>query len=383
MIDEFFADIDDGVKRFGQIGLSLLTDALSAEILETVDPRASLEPLVFACFNARSVARDLPQIMLHYLPVAFRPEQLLVTSNSDGAVCVPLLDDFLTSRQNSTLSLACRGDEFLFGDDAGRNIPFDREPCLRFQTIRLPVRCHSLTEAHYAGDTDCCRRSLTVALSNRQAMIDALSILQRMSGEYWAALIACTKEIVIFSNPAKNSFAALSSYGTAFINVLGDRNTPAFFLEDVIHQCGHIMFSTIDFGRKKFLCEHPDTPLRERTGVQLEHRTLHTALHGLFTEALICSLLDRYMSAPVDNPVEALECLGRLAFIINKFGYDLQYMSSPELYTSRGAALIECFHSIYRSILHRRGSEFRAISLGQQQYTFDASAFFEANPSVQ
>jgi hypothetical protein len=381
MIDEFLGDIEDGVASFGQVGSSLLSDALSAEIFETMDPRASLEPLVFACFNARSIERDLPQIIFRYLPGNFRPEQLAVTSNSGGAVCVPLLGDFLTSRQNATLSLTCRGDEFRLSDDVGKDVSFDREACLPFQMIRLPVRCHPLTEALYATDLDCCRQSSLVTVSNREAMIHALNILQIVSPEYWAALIACTKEIVIFSNPAKNSFASLSSYGTAFINVLGDKNATPFFLEDTIHQCGHIMFSAIDFGRKKFLSENPDTPLREKTDVTLEHRTLHTTLHGLFTEALIGSLLDRYLSESVDV-VEAFECLGRLAFIMNKFAYDLQYMSNRELYTPRGVRLIECFHSIYHSILSSRASEFRAISLGRQQYTFDAAAFFQANPSV-
>jgi hypothetical protein len=383
MVEEFLEDIEDGVASFGRLGSSLLANALSAEIFETMDPRASLEPLVFACFKARSIERDLPQIIFRYLPGDLRPEKFPVRSSSGGAVCVPLLADFLTSRQNEMLFLACRGDEFWLSDDVGRDVSFDREACLPFQKIRIPVRCHPLTEALYATDPDCCRQSTSAAVSNRQALIHALNTLQIVLPEYWAALTACTKEIVIFSDPAKNSFAALSSYGTAFINVLGDKNATPFFLEDIIHQCGHIMFSAIDFKRKKFLSENPDTPLREKTDVKLEHRTLHTALHGLFTEALIVSLLDRYLSESFDDPLEAFESMGRLAFIMNKFGHDLQYMSNREFYTPRGVRLIECFHSIYHSILSSRASEFRAISLGRQQYTFDATAFFEANPAVQ
>jgi hypothetical protein len=383
MIEEFFRSLDQGVASFGQVGKSLLTDALSAEIVEAMDPGVSLEPLIFACFNARTIERDLPQIIFGYLSGDFRPERLSVTSNSGGAVHMPAQCNFLTNRINSALSLIWQGGEFLFKDDADELIAFDTAACPTFEAIRLPVQCHPLTEALYSGSLDCCRQSSLIAASHQQSLIEALGVLQALSPLYWTALVTCTKEIVTFADPTRNSFAALSSYGTAFINVLGSNNSIAFFLEDIIHQCGHIMFSAIDFERKKFLRVNPDTPLRDETGVAPEHRTLHTALHGLFTEALISSLLDLYLSSSIDDPIETFECRGRLMFIMNKFGHDLQYMSNRELYTPKGAQLIGCFEAIYGSIFSKRASEFRAISLGRQGYTFDVGAFFEANPAIQ
>ena len=139
------------------------------------------------------------------------------------------------------------------------------------------------------------------------------------------------------------------------------------------------MFSAIDFGRRKFLRVNPDTPLRDETGVAPEHRTLHTALHGIFTEALIGSLLDLYVSASGDDHLGLLEGRGRLMFIMYKFGQDLRFMSNRELYTTSGLQLIECLESIYRSILGRRASEFGTMLLGRQGYTFDVEEFLRAN----
>lgn len=383
MIDQFFGDIDQGTASFGQIGKSLLTDALPTEIVEAMDPRVSLEPLVFACFNTRNIEKYLPQIIFGYLPDAVRPERLSVSSNSDGVVCLPLWADFLTGRRNSTLTMVRQCNQFFLSEDAGEYVAFEREVCFAFGTIRLPIRCHPLTEALYASDLDCCHRSSLAAIAGQSTTIKALNILQTLSPEYWAALVACTREIVIFANPNKNSFAALSSYGTAFINLLGENSSVAFFLEDIIHQCGHIIFSSIDFGRKKFLSKSPDTPLSVETGIALENRTIHTALHGLFTEALVSSLLDRYLSFLSNDPIEAFECRGRLVFIMNKFGHDLQNMSNRQLYTLEGARLFECLKAIHGSIFGRRASEFRSVALGEQRYTFDATAFFKANSSIQ
>ena len=210
-----------------------------------------------------------------------------------------------------------------------------------------------------------------------QTALAALEQIKRLSDIYWSALSCSTRDIVFFRSETRNSFASLSGYGASFVNLIDNNISTSFLIEDIVHQSGHIIFSSIDATRQRFLAKSADTALDQYTDAGMDHRTIYTALHGLFTEAMIAMLLDKY-SADI-NGGEYEESIGRLSFILGKFGRDLNNMRQRDLYTHDGWALIQYFRKSFDELCTRRGGELQKLKLGDQGYTFNLSKYLLAN----
>src|SRR5262249_42022183 len=109
----------------------------------------------------------------------------------------------------------------------------------------------------------------------------AFELLKRWHQRYYDNVLKATKRIVIFNSDRMNSFASMSAHGIAFLNasVCDDE---IFFLEDIAHQCGHIVFNALTFETEAYLAVDPDTPLWTYNNRPLETRTVYEAVHGVF-----------------------------------------------------------------------------------------------------
>jgi len=86
--------------------------------------------------------------------------------------------------------------------------------------------------------------------------------MRRATPVLFDALRSVTRRIVLYSADLPNSFATLSAHGVAFLNVKDD-NDEVFFVDDLAHQCGHIMFNALTQEKPRFLARTADTPLRD------------------------------------------------------------------------------------------------------------------------
>jgi hypothetical protein len=153
-----------------------------------------------------------------------------------------------------------------------------------------------------------------------------------------------------------------------------------FFIEDLVHQCGHVIFNAIAFDKKALLVVDPDTPLREFTGITQESRTTLDTLHGIFTETAMCQCLDIWYENHVFSGRQEHELLGRFAYILKRFNCDLQNLEHRQIFTDNGFLLYRWYLSVFDRLYQKRGDLLRELKIGNQPYKFNYEKFAALNP---
>ena len=155
-----------------------------------------------------------------------------------------------------------------------------------------------------------------------------------------------------------------------------------FFIEDLAHQCGHILFSALSVNRDDYLRVDSNTPLQQITGTEGEQRDLYTALHGVFTEALMCIALYYCLEAGVFTEAKMHELLGRLSFVMKRFHLDLLNLNHEGLFTDRGLAIIRDCGRAFDDIFRQTKGRITRFDLSNQSYTFSYDRFAALNPAA-
>jgi HEXXH motif-containing protein len=195
----------------------------------------------------------------------------------------------------------------------------------------------------------------------------------------YEAVRTVTRRIVLYNADLPNSFATLSAHGVAFLNVRDD-NEEMFFVDDLAHQCGHIMFNALTQEKERFLARPAATPLREFCPDQDDPRSLYSAFHGLFTFSTILWALQASVAREGLSDRQRHEALGRIAFNLRKFALDLDTLAAPGLFTADGRTLYALFESVYDTVWRAHHGVARGFDLADQPYVFDYARFAARNP---
>lgn len=207
----------------------------------------------------------------------------------------------------------------------------------------------------------------------------AFQLMVRHCPDMAADIAATTRRVMLFRAPAPNSFATLSAHGAVFFNV-PEGADEVFFLEDIAHQCAHVMFNALTLDKRRFLAVDPAMPLAVITGDPAEPRKLYSAFHALYTYTLICRLLATLCQRPVFAGRQAHELLGRLGYTLSKFGWDLDLLGKPDLYTARGHLCYRRFAAQYRHHVAHWGPLVGRLDFANQPYNFSYERFAASNP---
>jgi hypothetical protein len=186
------------------------------------------------------------------------------------------------------------------------------------------------------------------------------------------------RRIVPFASPRINSFAALAAHGIAFLRVARDDDELSL-LEDLAHQCGHVLFSALTFDREEWL-QHPDLEVSRFTGQAHDRRTVYVTLHGVFTEALMSLCLDGCYEQRLLPVAKEHELLGRLTYILVRFQRDLVELGRCPVFTPLGLSLLERLAQVLASVSRRHSQTLRECDVSNQPYTFSYPRFLARNP---
>jgi hypothetical protein len=293
--------------------------------LDFEDDRVFLDPLLFAWFTD-STRSEPPTALLN---PSGRPESLGIPGTAIEVLTDrhPLLDRF-------------------FVDDEGNP-----------QEIEVA----ETTRVHY--------RHLT----------RAFALLHRYCPEFREEVAFVTRYIMLYRGKLPNSFATLSAHGAVFFNITEDHDE-VFFLDDIAHQCGHVLFNAFTLEKERFLARDPMTPLTALGGPPGETRTLYSAFHGLFTYTCIGPVLSTCLERQAFDDRQAHEALGRLGFILRKFRIDLALLNQRSVFTPRGWRCYRIFAAVYRDLQMRYGPLVDPLDYANQPYVFNYRRFAERNP---
>ncbi len=216
---------------------------------------------------------------------------------------------------------------------------------------------------------------------NKDNLFAAIHFFQTHLPDFWNVIERVTSEFVVFSSPSYNSFAGIMQHGTAYFNVENKRQTPVFFIDDIAHQCGHIIFNALTLQTDQFLSAPKAHPMQGYTDWPGETRGAYGAFHGLFTYTTILHSLDKVLDLEgVFNEDLRHEALGRMGFYVNKFGYDLQFIHSASILTEAGMDYWKQFAKGFKYIAEKYEARLTKLDYRNQPYMFQYDLFKELNP---
>jgi HEXXH motif-containing protein len=353
------------------------------ELLNFSDDRPFLEPLLFTYFSRSDSPIPLEQILYASVPAGRRPVSIRAFADGDGVISLPGIGSVLTEVRGREVTLVPADAPTAFAiEHGGRTTPCAFEPAAFAGDtgIELSARIDPLTAAFF-------RRSAgrppepAGALLGRCAgpLRSGLGALERAMPACYECIKDVTRRITIFHDEALNSFASLSAHGCSFLNVVRDEND-TFFVEDLVHQSGHVIFSAMTLEPGDHFVVDPDTELRTFSGEAADGRSVYVAYHGVFTECLMCVSLFQCHAHRLFAGRRAHELLGRLAFILRRLYLDLRNLRREDLFSPKGVSYFRIFERVFDDIYGRVKHLVLPLDLGNQPYTFDYGLFAERNP---
>jgi hypothetical protein len=351
------------------------------ELLDFEDDSIFQEPLLYTYYNVPSPSMQLSQILYGYIQPSSRPESQDVATDADGVVYLPNIGYFKTGLPARNITLHYKDDTFNFTDgDVPVPATFIPLTYIKGTTIELCSRNNLLFQDFFAM-----ANSHEVSFfsgeewdKHQKNVEKAFTIVQDNFPVFYDMLLQSVRRIVIFKSPSQRSFASLQVNGAAFFNIK-EHDDEVFILEDITHQCGHVVYYAVAHDKQTYLAAPITTPLKNFTGVETDSRGLLNAFY-----ALLPYCFSNYCSKVCDdNQVfkgrQYHEFLGRFAFRMRKFTTDIKNFSAPGIFTPKGIELFKGMKAVHQLIYDSRQPVLQHFDVTNQQYEFSYDRFLQAN----
>ncbi len=217
------------------------------------------------------------------------------------------------------------------------------------------------------------------ALKFQNVIDNSFDIFHDISSDFIEMIKLTSRELVVFNSASQYSLAALTYYGVGFLNVVDLNRTEVFFVDDIAHQCGHVLYHALTLHSENYLRISKETPLKEFTNISGESRTVYGTFHGLFTYTTIIYILDKCLDNHIFKNIEKHEAIGRLGFYMEKFQKDLVHMNDNRILTSQGFEFYEMFLNGYNNIKKKYSSVLPSLDYSNQPYLFSYDLFQTKN----
>ncbi|MFN7240466.1 MAG: hypothetical protein ACK5UE_09135, partial [Chitinophagales bacterium] len=197
----------------------------------------------------------------------------------------------------------------------------------------------------------------------------------------------CPKMVIFDVNTyLRNSFATLSAQGIGFFNAYQEDYNEVFFVDDIAHQSGHVIFNIVIYEAEKFIAIDPKTTLQsfQLYNNTTENRDVHTLFHALYTYYTSFLCLNACIKANVWHEHKLHEAMGRISFYLNKCNQDLIIVENANktktLFTEEGMKIYCVIKDKFREMVEKYENKCKNYNMSNQPYNFTYSKFIELNP---
>lgn len=376
------AALEAAMRTLVQREQPAIADALARSPSDTF-----LDPLWFAYYYAKEPPLLLPQLAFGHVAPALRPRAFPLDTDERGVAYLPGYGYLVTHRRLRPLE--ARWDpatlQLTLHDDT-TPVSYERVEarCVAGSSIAIPPFGNPLYDLTYT-DAEGLPVNEPIASCgslHAPALALALALIDEHQPAYAALLRQAVREVFVFQRPNVNCFATLNAHGTVFLNA-GPEEDEVFFVDELVHQCGHVIFNAVTVRRPDFFEVDPDLTLHELGLSQhpLEVRNLYTVFHGLYTESVMVRCLRALDERRVFCGRRAHQLRGRLAFIARKMAIDVAYVRQPGLFSPLGESLLDAFRATFDGVRSERPDLF-ADDLRGQPYNFDYALYARRNPDA-
>ena len=351
--------------------------------LPASDSRPLLDPVVFASLCLDSSPLPVEQGLLGYMEIESRPRSVRVRSDREGVIYLPNIGYLNTERPDADFLLLIPNDGFQFRvKSTTGEINYLFEPLILIPGTRIELsrRVPASFYSFHAGKDGAIVDDVTAAVvkAHESQVFKAFVTLAKVYPAFIHALNDVVRSIVLFRSDCHNSFSSLTAHGAAFFNVAKSANE-VFFIEDILHQCGHVLFSSMTCEPDSYFTVAADRLLPHQDQ-RVETRSVYVVLHALFTEAAMSEGMNECYNARVFEGQQRHELVGRIAFIMRRFEADIKSLTSSELLSQKGLTIIAQFSKVFTQIYEDRKNEICNFDFSNQAYTFSSEKFLSANP---
>lgn len=293
-------DLDGLLGERRTLARQQLADAMRALSTGSVEPddlsatgdlpvAAFFEPRLFSQLGQHGVfdATTLSQLTLSDAVDRTRP--VPARTDRDGVLALPGLGLVRTTLPSTavTVALDAAGATATLAPvgEGGAIQEYAVEPAMLLPGTRVELVAHvdpvlaGFLAEHVGPPAD---TEHVDARDHAAALADALALIEQVSPGYHRLLVESLRGVVLYRHATAESFAALGMHGLVFLNV-PESPTLDYFVEELTHQGGHVLFSEATLQRSDFFLIDPDSPLSEPLARD-DARDLYGFFHGLFTE---------------------------------------------------------------------------------------------------
>lgn len=349
------------------------------ELLNFEDDRTFTEPMLFAYFNSKASPKpSLEQILWGYIDQKEKLSNFEVLTDKNGAIYLPSYGYLLTNSKEQLIDFKYRNDKIQLSR-AGQVIDFKFESlsCFLNSPIEMFKYSTSLLDPYFVNeDGSQVEVKFLEEIPCMEEFVSALDAVKKANPSYYEYLLL-TIRAFYFYNGEPNSFATLSAHGIAFLNIQSGSST-IFFFDNIVHQCGHIIFNVISYEKNEWFNVSPDTPLNQlNKGV--DSAEIYSRYHGLFTQSNVNRSMDRALEMQLFEGEELFELLGRFSSNMNRFRIALQTLRLPDVYSDIGNGWYQYFEDTYQSLYEKRKDVLEAFVVNNQPYVFSYEIFKQSN----
>ena len=207
----------------------------------------------------------------------------------------------------------------------------------------------------------------------------AIEIIKNEIPHFFDLIQETTRHFCIYNATGADSFASINYHGTCFINTYDKKQSVIFFLDDISHQCGHVIYNMLTIETDEYLNYPKTEKLNFFTKNMNDGRTIYSAFHGLFTYTCILNTLSNVIDLNYFSEEDRFEILARMGFYMGKFGADLHHFHEKGILTQNGEFFFNQFVEGYKMIYNKFINVLQDFKYHNQPYVFDMDTFREIN----
>ncbi len=364
------------------------------DVINFEDDSVYLDPFFFTVFqNKISIKKDLNLIIFGYSND--QKSSIKVESDKNGRIYIPNIGWLITDDKFKKFEL-CKKEKIQLIDEKGI-CKFEYQPIHFIQNTTIEVlKYHIPLLDQFYFDEHLIRINVEIdEITKNQIdhLTKAFHLINKYVPNHFKLIESVTKKVVVFNveDNLRNSFASLSAQGIAFLNAFQKNNNEVFFIDDIAHQTGHIIFNAMIYDIEEFLNVKPDyvvQELKNNNGEIVETRDIHVVFHALYTYYTTFICLDAMLENNVFVDQKKHETIGRIAFYIIKCYTDLLLIDNPinsedkskEYFTEEGLLIYRELKTKWKEIYKKRFEVTSRFDMSNQPYNFTYSKFLELNP---
>jgi len=357
------------------------------------------EPLLYAYFNSKVKKIDLDTIIYGYTKEKLRPEKLKVKSDTYGKFYLPNIGWFITNENNKSYELYKTANSLLYTLSSKEIIcdytfePIEIIKGTNIELLKYPIPL--LDEFYY----DINGSVIDVEIENvtkfqRINIEKAFNLIKKLAPKHYKLIESITKKVVIFNvdTTLRNSFATLNAQGICFSNAYQKDYNEVFFIDDIAHQTGHLIFNILIYDVEQFLKIHPETVVEKLHlgNNTTETRNIYVIFHALYTYYTTFICLDAFLDYEKNKYSRNLhEVEARLLFYIGKCYQDIDLIENNEIdniesindiFTLKGKEVYLEIKRKYKEVSQKWREKLTGLNMSNQPYNFTYSKFAELNP---